>query len=304
MPQRRSPSQGSVNSANSDASSFHSVWITDNRKSKGKGKEVVATRSSRAVPGESAPQLPEEAEVGYYDQNSKNYYAVARNNPAVAEVSRWDKTVGWVAENRRKIAKALLDVTPTVIQGVASNLMKEGTWQTVVNGAGVAGQMALAVRDGWDEYKSHQIKPLNPERLTAIGFRIASAGANLGSVVSENSRAAGALGGLGTFAGAVGTTLDVMAAPHQGGPLYEIGRNPGVGYGMGDFPPGYQTPNTQSSNPSNPSNPSMHSQDATSPTYYYPPTPDLDHYHQRQSSPGPSSYHPGTGQQHGHGHGH
>ncbi|MFJ2888916.1 hypothetical protein ACIO53_23010 [Streptomyces sp. NPDC087305] len=235
-----------------------------------------------------------------YDQTTKRFYAVTRNNPAVAPVSRWDKAAKtWVAENGKKIGKALIDLAPTLIQG-ASTFM-DGRAKTITNAVGVGAQGIAVVKEGYHAVQGYRAgEYMDPIAMSAMASRAVAAGSNLASTIVGEGTAGTALSGVGTYSAGVGTTIDLMHDPHanRGLPMYGVGNNPQLGYGMGEVAPGYQTPHTQSSY-SSLSNPNYSQQpaaatsgyqpEASSAGYYNAPVTDTTHYEQHSSSSDPSS---------------
>ncbi|MFE5141203.1 hypothetical protein ACFRDV_26615 [Streptomyces fagopyri] len=257
-------SQGSDDSRDSNASSFHSVEVTD----KGKGK-AIAKESRKEVPEDSAPTLFKGAEVGMYDQASKSFYAVTTNNPRIPKVSRWDEqATKWVAENSKKIVKALVEIVPTLIQG-AANLVPEGKAKMITNAIGVGAQGVAVGTELYHAYKAHGAgEATDAWTTTATAARFGALGANLtAALVPTGSVAATISSGLGTYGTALSTGINLAHTPQgRGGPMYQHPRT-NIGYEMGDVEPGLETPDTRSSHSSLPTqanaayyNPTMHDQ--------------------------------------------
>ncbi|MFJ9538286.1 hypothetical protein ACIRPX_13590 [Streptomyces sp. NPDC101225] len=297
----RSRSQDSGGSAESNASSFHSVRITD----KGKGKAPAIASSSKSVPEETAPQIFQGA-VGVYDQNSKRFFAVTPENSSNEQVARWDqKARKWAWENKSKLTKALVEMVPTLIQG-AANLMPDGRAKTIVNAVGVGSQGMAVAHETYEAVKASRAgEPMDPWSTVATGARVAALGNNLASsVLPSGGIPATVTSNVGTYANAFATGVNLVHDPHagRGGPMY---MHPGtnIGYELGDIPPGYQAPATDSSNSSLPT----HYQPSQAGSYGHQPSYDPSQYQQHQSDPAASSStgHPAhfhtQGQPHGRG---
>ncbi|MFD4524122.1 hypothetical protein ACFWP7_09410 [Streptomyces sp. NPDC058470] len=195
--------QGSYQSARSTASSFKSVRVD----SKGKAKT-----STSAVPGKT-PDLPE-GKVGAYVQNpdAAGFYAIDKEK---GFVQRWNETAqGWgkkVARNKGRIAKALIDSVPALLQGGSAMIPNE-TGKKVVKGAGIASQFLLGGKGLVTEGQNYLAG--NPVDMTNVAtdlVRYASGGMNLyGGVGNQDDPKTGIVDGAGTFFGGAATGVSTM----------------------------------------------------------------------------------------------
>ncbi|MGI5366464.1 hypothetical protein [Streptomyces iakyrus] len=235
-------SEHSDDSANSNASSYSSVRISDD------GSRARARVSSAAVP-DDAPPLFANAGTGVYDQSARQFYAVNTAQPKGQQVARWSKsTAAWVAENKSRIVKALVDVAPTIIQGASA--FTSGRAATIVNGVGIAAQAGVA---GYELYGQHQQSRagghVDPVQVSASVGRLVSTALNTyAAVADQESSTTKMVGGAGSWVAGGATMTDVMhhahtdpgrAAEDPGYEMYGMHRNPVLGNQPGQYPPGF-----------------------------------------------------------------
>ncbi|MFJ4922377.1 hypothetical protein [Streptomyces sp. NPDC088725] len=277
-------SQGSHDSGDSNASSFHSVRIDDGRRS-------TSVRSSSSPVPDSAPQLFEGAGTGVYDANAREFYAVNGN-----AVARWDqRAVQWVSENRTRIARALVDATPSLIQG-ASNFMT-GRAATITRSVGIAAQGIVGGQELYDQYQQYQAGGhVDPYQVATSAARLASAGMNTyGAAANQSAPGTTMVDGAGTWVAGGATAADAVhhahtdpgrAAEDPGYEMYGMHNNPQLGYQPGQYPPGYEPASEPQSSTSSlqPQSPL-----GTPAGAYSPPAGNTAP--QRESAAGPSSGH-------------
>ncbi len=232
-------------SAQSNASSYHSVVIT----------EEGLQQSDLPVP-ENAPELIDGAE-GFYDQQSDRYFADTHRGVAQWSQSRSKWTLegldraaqaaaGWIAANRHRLAQFARDTLPTLAMGTAP--LVDGRAGQVLTYGGNLGQVATVAKEVWDEYREHRAgAQSDPWQRAAIGFRTVSVVANTTSNFGNfsNPSVTNAFNGVGTYAGALGTGIDIIhhGAHHQreqqdpGAEMYGWHHNPVLGTDWGQIPP-------------------------------------------------------------------
>ncbi len=138
------------------------------------------------------------------------------------------------------------DTLPTVAMGTAP--LVGGRAEQVLTYGGNLGQVATVAAELWDQYQEHQAgaRPDLRQRA-AIGFRIVSVAANTTSNFGNfsNPSVTNAFNGVGTYAGALGTGIDIIhhGAHHQreqqdpGAEMYGWHHNPVLGTDWGQIPP-------------------------------------------------------------------
>ncbi|MFF8672804.1 hypothetical protein [Streptomyces sp. NPDC015242] len=235
-------SEYSDDSANSNASSYSSVRISDN------GRQAQARVSSAAVP-DDAPPLFANAGTGVYDQTARQFYAVNTAQPQGQQVARWSKSAAaWVAENKSRIVKALVDVAPTVIQGAAA--FTSGRAATIVNGIGIAAQAGVAGKELYGQVQQSRAGGhVDPVQVSASLGRLASTALNTYAAVGDQESATTKMvGGAGSWVAGAATMTDVMrhaqtdpgrVADDPGYEMYGMHRNPMLGNQPGQYPPGF-----------------------------------------------------------------
>ncbi|KJK38614.1 hypothetical protein UK15_16185 [Streptomyces variegatus] len=235
-------SQHSDDSANSNASSYSSVRVSDD------GRRAQARASSAPVP-DDAPPLFANAGTGVYDQTARQFYAVNTAQPKGQQVARWSKSAAaWVSENKSRIVKALVDVTPTIIQGAAG--FTTGRAKTIVSGVGIAAQAGVAGYELYDQAKQSLAGGhVDPVQVSASLGRLASTALNTYAAVADQEAAATArVGGAGSWVAGAATMTDVVHHAHTdpgrvaadpGYEMYGMHRNPTLGNQPGQYPPGF-----------------------------------------------------------------
>ncbi|MGA5203720.1 hypothetical protein [Streptomyces variegatus] len=235
-------SQHSDDSANSNASSYSSVRVSDD------GRRAQARASSAPVP-DDAPALFANAGTGVYDQNARQFYAVNTAQPKGQQVARWSKSAAaWVSENKSRIVKALVDVTPTIIQGAAG--FTSGRAQTIVSGVGIAAQAGVAGYELYDQAKQSRAGGhVDPVQVSASLGRLASTALNTyAAVADQESPSTKMVGGAGSWVAGAATMADVVHHAHTdpgrvaddpGYEMYGMHRNPTLGNQPGQYPPGF-----------------------------------------------------------------
>ncbi|MFE0964165.1 hypothetical protein [Streptomyces fungicidicus] len=235
-------SEYSDDSANSNASSYSSVRISDD------GRRARARVSSAAVP-DDAPPLFDNAGAGVYDQNARQFYAVNTDQPRGQQVARWSKSAAaWVAENKSRIVKALVDVTPTIVQGAST--FASGRAATIVNGVGIAAQAGVAGLELYGQVQQHRAGGhVDPVQVGASLGRLASTALNTYAAVGDQeSSTTKMVGGAGSWVAGAATMTDVVHHAHTnparvaddpGYEMYGMHRNPVLGNQPGQYPPGF-----------------------------------------------------------------
>ncbi|MER7977244.1 hypothetical protein [Streptomyces sp. NPDC095817] len=235
---------GSGNSSDSDhsnASSYHSIRV----RSSG-----TVERSRSAVP-ESAPELFAGA-TGMYDQSARQFYAVDTQQQVAARWSSSNKAWEWMKSNKAKLAKALVDVAPTLIQGASTFI--PGRAGTIVNGVGIAAQGAVAGQELYGQFQQHRAGGVvDGVQVGASIGRLVSTGLNTyGAVGDQESSTTKMIGGAGSWVAGAATATDLTHHAHtnQGdlapgdaeNQMYGLHNNPQLGNQPGQFPPGYNPP--------------------------------------------------------------
>ncbi|MEU1319015.1 hypothetical protein [Streptomyces tibetensis] len=235
-------SQHSDDSASSNASSYSSVRISDD------GRRAQARVSSAAVP-DDAPPLFANAGTGVYDQTARQFYAVNTAQPKGQQVARWSRSAAaWVSENKSRVVKALVDVTPTIIQGAAG--FTSGRAKTILSGVGIAAQAGAAGYELYGQAKqSFAGGHVDRVQVSASAGRLASAALNTYAAVADQEAAVtSAVGGTGTWLAGAATMTDIVHHAHTdpgrvaadpGYEMYGMHRNPALGNQPGQYPPGF-----------------------------------------------------------------
>ncbi|MEV7345472.1 hypothetical protein [Streptomyces sp. NPDC093544] len=254
-------SEHSDDSNVSNASSYRSVDITEMPLSESQGSqtqepdEIRSVESDQPVP-DDAPPLPPGG-LGVYRQNTGEFFAVHPEG----YVARWNAGKEWIWENRQKLARAVLDVSPSFIQG-ASAFVPEGTAHTVVKGAGILAQAGVGIYDLVGQAKQHRAGgQVDWPQITTSMVRILSAGANtFGEVGNKTKPITGVIDGLGNWGAGAATGVDGMRHSAQPGPqrlgdvenqLYAgMHQHTQVGTEPGQYPPGVNPPTQPSSSTS------------------------------------------------------
>lgn len=267
-------SQGSQDSGNSNASSFHSVRLSDN------GRAASVASSSSPVP-EDAPQLFANAGTGVYDANANEFYAVNGN-----AVARWDqRAVQWVSENRGRIARALADAAPSLIQGVSGFM--DGRAATITKGVGIAAQGGVALQEYYQQFQQYQAGGhFDGTQFATSTGRLASAALNTyGAVANQDAPSTAMVDGAGTWVAGAATAADAIHHAHTdqrrqtqdpGYEMYGMHNNPPLGNTPGAYPPGYPAPSQSSTTSLSP---------VSTPAGNFNPTPSR----RRTSEAGPST---------------
>ncbi|MEU7722390.1 hypothetical protein [Streptomyces tibetensis] len=235
-------SEHSDDSANSNASSYSSVRISDD------GRRARARVSSAAVP-DDAPALFTGAGTGVYDQTARQFYAVNTDQPQGRQVARWSKSAAaWVAENKSRIVKALVDVTPTIVQGASQ--FTSGRAATIVNGVGIAAQAGVAGYELYGQVQQHRAGGhVDPVQVSASLGRLASTALNTyAAVADQESATTKMVGGAGSWVAGGATAADIVHHAHTdpgrvaddpGYEMYGMHHNPVLGNQPGQYPPGF-----------------------------------------------------------------
>ncbi|MFE9601392.1 hypothetical protein [Streptomyces hokutonensis] len=198
------------------------------------------------------------------------------SNPTAIQAARWDQQAAtWAWENKKKILNALIEIAPTVIQGVAT-LMPDGKGKTIVNAVGVAAQSGTlahetvhAVKNQWEGGAAH---PVGAAAMTARGLAL---GFNVAAAVLQEGRAFELTNKAGTVLSTVAATAMLAKQQQedlesgQAHPVYQQGANRAnlarpEEYELGSIQPGYFTPVT----PQSPSDTSLQPGDAAAATGY------------------------------------
>ncbi|MCX2922436.1 hypothetical protein [Streptomyces sp. NEAU-W12] len=246
----------SDDSTGSHAGSYASVTISDD------GRRAQAQVSGASVP-DDAPPLFDGAGTGVYDQGAQQFYTVAPDNERDSPVVRWSRsTAQWVSEHRSRIVKALIDISPVLIQGASSFV--PGRAGTVLKGIGIAAQSAVAGRGLVGQYQQHRSGGhVDPVQVGASLTRLTSTVLNTYAAVGDkDSAVTGMVGGAGSWVAGAATAADVMHHAHTdpgrvaddpGYEMYGMHRNPALGNQPGQYPPGFDpTPAPPSSTSSHP----------------------------------------------------
>ncbi|MFJ6895159.1 hypothetical protein [Streptomyces hokutonensis] len=206
-----------------------------------------------------------DATFGVYNQRRQTFYAVAVDNPSnptAVQAARWDqKAAAWTWENQKKILNALIEIAPTVIQGVAT-LLPDGKGKTIVNAVGVAAQSGTlahetvnAVKNQWEGGAAH------PVGASAMVARGAALGFNITAAVLREGRAFEITNKIGTVLSTVAATA-MLAKQPSARQVYEQGGNRANlahdEYELASIEPGWATPQT----PNSPSDASLRSREA------------------------------------------
>ncbi|MER5339355.1 hypothetical protein ABT030_03235 [Streptomyces mirabilis] len=213
-----------------------------------------------------------DATVGIFDQRTRTFYAVAVDNPlnpTAVQAARWDqKAATWAWENKKKVLNALIEIAPTVIQGIA-NLMPDGKGKTIVNAVGVAAQAGTlghetvyAVKNQLAGGAAH---PLGAAAMTARGVAL---GFNIAAAVTKG-KAHDLTNSLGTALSMTAATAMIAKPKPEREQVYQQGANRANlarddEYELGSIRPGYWTPET----PQSPSDASLQARVAATATGY------------------------------------
>ncbi|MFJ3891556.1 hypothetical protein [Streptomyces rubrogriseus] len=180
-------------------------------------------------------------------------------NAAKGKVWRWaEDSAKWVSEHRKRIATALIDSAPTLVQGASSFLPDSVSGK--VNAAGIGLQGLVGAKELYDQYtESRAGAHVDPWQATTAATRLASSGLNAASAALGDNHVGTRLGGVGTWTAAAATVADLVHHAHvdpQRQPqdadveMYGLYRNPQLGNGPGQYPPGYQASVSQDSSAS------------------------------------------------------
>ncbi|RMB84612.1 hypothetical protein [Streptomyces shenzhenensis] len=192
--------------------------------------------SGRTVP-DDAPTPLREALVSVYNQGTDEYYAITLSSSGSAyRAQRWDQRAAkWARDNKGTVARALLDVAPSLIQG-AANFVPEGLARTAVKAVGISAQAALA---GYDAYQLYQQDQADPLRVAAVAGRAVSTGLNMYSATGEQGMSTAMAGGAANWAaGAATVTKAVADAMDPALPMYRQRAN----LPLQDLPSRFQPP--------------------------------------------------------------
>ncbi|MFI8305311.1 hypothetical protein ACIF80_18060 [Streptomyces sp. NPDC085927] len=232
----------SDDSTGSHASSYSSVTISDD------GRRAQAQVSRASVP-DDAPPLLNDAGTGVYDQNARQFYTVTPDNERGSQVARWSRnTAQWVSEHQSRIVKALIDISPTLIQGASSFV--PGRAGTILKGIGIAAQGAVAGRGLVGQYQQHRSGGhVDPVQVGASLTRLTSTVLNTYSAVGDKDSAVTRMvGGAGSWVAGAATAADAVHHAHTdpgrvaddpGYEMYGMHRNPTLGNQPGQYPPGF-----------------------------------------------------------------
>ncbi|MFD7502271.1 hypothetical protein [Streptomyces sp. NPDC059850] len=160
------------------------------------------------------------------------------------------------------ILEAVLDLTPTLVQGIAKYI--PGRAGIYVSAAGIVLQTGKGLYELSNQYLENRAGGvINKEALLASLGRITSAVTNaLGVALPKGGAAANTFNALGTAAATAATTADITnrfhqsrekAAPRE---MYPgLHRNPPLGYRAGQFQPGAAPTTVHSSQDTTPAVP-------------------------------------------------
>ncbi|MER6969258.1 hypothetical protein ABT408_37500, partial [Streptomyces halstedii] len=231
----------SSDSEHSNASSYHSVRV----------RSSGAVEPSRSAVPDNAPELFAGA-TGMYDQGARTFYAVDTQQQAAARWSSSNKAWEWMKSNKAKLAKALVDVAPTLIQGTSTFI--PGRAGTIVNGVGIAAQGAVAGQELYGQFQQYRAGGVvDGVQVGASIGRLVSTGLNTyGAVGDQESSTTKMIGGAGSWVAGAATATDLTHHAHtnQGdlkpgdaeNQMYGLHNNPQLGSQPGQFPPGYSAP--------------------------------------------------------------
>ncbi|MFD5631386.1 hypothetical protein [Streptomyces sp. NPDC127072] len=188
----------SWHSARSTAHDYASVAIEDGK-----------IKASRQKVPENVPDLPEGADVGVYDQRKKAFYANWNDQALV----RWSsKSAQWVSEHKGRAAKALADLGPSGVQGLAPFV--PGT--KYVNAAGIALQGGKAAYEIYQQVNKNRAgEDMDYVKLSASLGRLGSVALNTAAaLVDPESNAYKATNGSGTGLAWGSTAADLVHDMH------------------------------------------------------------------------------------------
>lgn len=245
-------SDSGASSTDSNASFYRSLHVDTNG-------DVIIPLTPMPVP-ENAPAPLADSVLSVYSEGTDTFYSIVPSSAGTHyEAARWDQRItNWVSDNWDTVGRALANAAPTLIQGAAGFLPDGSTARTVVRGAGIGLQFAMA---GYDGYRlATDTGQPHPLRGVAVGLQGVSAAANLYSATGP----AGTLqaGGFGTWTAAAGTVTNTVADVFEAdrGDVYQQPAN----IPLQDLPAHMQPvqastygPVTYSTTPHNASNPSF-----------------------------------------------
>ncbi|MEV7432508.1 hypothetical protein ACIQJX_18460 [Streptomyces griseoviridis] len=281
MARDNSPGSEHSSNASSNASSYSSIDITEahvqeqvakrdrsGHRIKKNGHTVYETRTTtemryrpsppNSVP-DNAPPLPQGA-IGVYDRQNRDFYAVTPSHtPGVKGlITRWSESAQRFRESlpkgTRKVADFIVDVAPTLAQGIANQFGEDSTGARITNYAAAGLQVVAAARDGKhviDQYRAggHQ----NWGDVAATGLRgVAALGNAVHAAAQGTSNSAFEQAGdisnsVATHSNGIATGIDMFAPSQsdleaQRNP-YQLPANPTLGSAPGQYPPGYDVSN-------------------------------------------------------------
>ncbi|MFJ3498452.1 hypothetical protein ACIPPJ_33350 [Streptomyces sp. NPDC086091] len=212
---------GSSSSVNSNSSAYQAIRLEEGN--------PQARLSSASVPND-APPLPHGATEGSFDANSGNYFARVGQ-----QVARYATSTGnWVVENRKEIIAAIIDISPTVIQGAAA-MFPGNKAAATVNIVGIVAQAGVAGYDMYQEGKRvYEGGQVDKAAVLASALRITSvATAAAATKMDPEKPLTSRITGISNFAAGGGTFTDL--ARHQrhddARQMYDLGNNPRLGLG-------------------------------------------------------------------------
>ncbi len=209
--------------------------------------ETRITPSNQAVPP-TAPQLPEGGTGVYVAPTNGNRGAFYALSPG-GDVARWSSSATrWVSDNRGRIGQALLDASPSLIQGASSFM--SGQAATITKGVGIAAQAGVAAKEYYDQYQQYRSGGhIDPMQIATSTGRMVSAAMNTyGAVGDQDAAATQMIDGGGTWVAGAATAADAVHHAHTdpgrtaqdpGYEMYGMHRNPMLGDQPGQYPPGY-----------------------------------------------------------------
>ncbi|MET9128722.1 hypothetical protein [Streptomyces antibioticus] len=165
------------------------------------------------------------------------------------DVARWSSSATrWVSDNRGRIGQALLDASPSLIQGASSFM--SGQAATITKGVGIAAQAGVAAKEYYDQYQQYRSGGhIDPMQIATSTGRMVSAAMNTyGAVGDQDAAATQMIDGGGTWVAGAATAADAVHHAHTdpgrtaqdpGYEMYGMHRNPMLGDQPGQYPPGY-----------------------------------------------------------------
>lgn len=196
------PGPVSTHSSGSEHSdeTYHSVGLD--------GSETIDITHAHV----QGPELFSSA-VGVYDQTGRQFYAVDITNHQVAH---WHGKQGWqwLSENKGRLATALLDLAPTLVQGGAA--FATGRVNQWMSFAGVVTQAGVGINELRQQIQKYREgASLDPVQLCTSAARIAAAAMNgYAAGTDQEVRSTRMVGGAANWLAGGATLTDVVHHAH------------------------------------------------------------------------------------------